>query len=288
MILLEVILSRHSQVLFTAGFLLKRIVISQNSSCVNDDLHPGFKKSLAHDIANGCWTDRRFRKAVIIIIDALRFDFVVRQDSVNKTEELPFQNKFSSIYEKLENSPENCFLYKFVADPPTTTLQRLKGMTTGSLPTFVDAGSNFAKTEITEDNFIDQLYRLGKNITFMGDDTWTGLFPQRFNKNFPYSSFNVKDLDTVDNGVIGHLLPELKETNWDLIIAHLLGVDHCGHTFGPYHSKMMEKLTQMDNLLRLVHIKNMELNRALSKIHKIRLWPDIAILEPDNTKYTSL
>lgn len=47
---------------------------------------------------------------------------------------------------------------KLVADAPTTTLQRLKGITTGSLPTFIDVGSNFATAEINEDNIIDQVY----------------------------------------------------------------------------------------------------------------------------------
>lgn len=31
----------------------------------------------------------------------------------------------------------------------------------------------------------------------MGDDTWTQLFPNHFEKSFPYPSFNVRDLDTV-------------------------------------------------------------------------------------------
>lgn len=31
----------------------------------------------------------------------------------------------------------------------------------------------------------------------MGDDTWTQLFPNHFDKSFPYPSFNVRDLDTV-------------------------------------------------------------------------------------------
>ena len=42
------------------------------------------------------------------------------------------------------NNKNHFLLLKFIADPPTTTLQRLKGLTTGSLPTFIDAGSNFA------------------------------------------------------------------------------------------------------------------------------------------------
>lgn len=46
---------------------------------------------------------------------------------------------------------------KLIADAPTTTLQRLKGITTGSLPTFIDVGSNFGTDEIIEDNIIDQV-----------------------------------------------------------------------------------------------------------------------------------
>ena len=126
-------------------------------------------------------------------------------------------------------------------------------MSTGSLPTFVDAGSNFASSNITEDNIISQLISLGKNITFMGDDTWGSLFPDSFHKSFPFPSFNVMDLHTVDNGVIEHLVPELKANDWDVLIGHFLGVDHCGHKFGPNHPEMAAKLTQMDSVLRYSH-----------------------------------
>lgn len=36
---------------------------------------------------------------------------------------------------------------------------------------------------------------------FVGDDTWMQLFPTQFHDAKPYSSFNVMDLDTVDDGV---------------------------------------------------------------------------------------
>ncbi len=45
-------------------------------------------------------------------------------------------------------------------------------------------------------------------IVFMGDDTWTGLFPPEsgaFVQSYPYPSFDVWDLDTVDRGVDKHL-----------------------------------------------------------------------------------
>ena len=75
-------------------------------------------------------------------------------------------------------------------------------------------------------------------------------FLDSFERYYPYPSFNVKDLHTVDNGVMAHLIPEIQRTDWDVIIAHFLGVDHCGHRYGPYHPAMAEKLTQMDEVLR--------------------------------------
>lgn len=38
-------------------------------------------------------------------------------------------------------------------------------------------GSNFASSEISEDNIISQLIMAEKSIVFMGDDTWESLFP---------------------------------------------------------------------------------------------------------------
>lgn len=85
----------------------------------------------------------------------------------------------------------------------------VKGMTTGGMPTFIEVRNNFDSSSITEDNLILQFINNGKWITFMGDDTWESLFPSYFNKSFPFPSFNVKDLHTVDDGVISHLIPEI-------------------------------------------------------------------------------
>ncbi len=90
----------------------------------------------------------------------------------------------------------------------------------------------------------------------MGDDTWTTVFPDSFELNitFPYDSFNVEDLHTVDEGVIEHLFPLLQDKNasWDVIIGHFLGVDHVGHRLGPDHPTMKAKLAQMDVVMRRV------------------------------------
>lgn len=39
----------------------------------------------------------------------------------------------------------------------------------------------------------------------MGDDTWESLFPRSFHRSLPFPSFNVKDLHTVDDGILQHL-----------------------------------------------------------------------------------
>ena len=87
----------------------------------------------------------------------------------------------------------------------------------------------------------------------MGDDTWMTVFPDTFqpNMSFPYDSFNVEDLHTVDEGVIQHLFPLLLDKNrpFDFLIGHFLGVDHVGHRVGPDHPSMRTKLEQMNQVL---------------------------------------
>lgn len=66
-----------------------------------------------------------------------------------------------------------------------------EGLTTGSLPTFIDMSSNFASHAVEEDNIIDQLVRHGRRVVFAGDDTWTSLYPGSFTQAFPQPSFQV-------------------------------------------------------------------------------------------------
>ena len=92
----------------------------------------------------------------------------------------------------------------------------------------------------------------------MGDDTWTTVYPSSFvpNMTFPFDSFNVEDLHSVDEGVIRNIFPLLEKSatsHWDILIGHFLGVDHVGHRLGPAHPTMAMKLKQMnDTLARVV------------------------------------
>ncbi|KAL8258655.1 hypothetical protein R6Q59_026608 [Mikania micrantha] len=227
---------------FTSGFLLTRTELPYHSHCSDVSRSPCGLQNLT------CWTKPAVDRIVIIVLDALRFDFVA--PSTFFQEKKPWMDKLQVLHKLASESAARIF--KAIADPPTTSLQRLKGLTTGGLPTFIDIGNSFGAPAIVEDNLIHQLIQNGKRIVMMGDDTWTQLFPHHFNKSYPYPSFNVKDLDTVDNGCISHLIPTLYDDDWDLLVAHFLGMDHAGHIFGVDSVQMIDKLKQYNEELEKV------------------------------------
>ncbi|KAK7363376.1 hypothetical protein VNO77_05517 [Canavalia gladiata] len=233
--------------LFTTGFLLTRTELPYHSHCSDVSHSPCFSPP-SHN--GSCWTKPAVNRLVLIVLDAIRFDFVA--PSTFFPESKPWMDRLQVLKNVASARPSSARIFKAIADPPTTSLQRLKGLTTGGLPTFIDVGNSFGAPAIVEDNFINQLVQNGKKVVMMGDDTWTQLFPHHFERSYPYPSFNVKDLHTVDNGCIDHLFPSLYEEDWDVLIAHFLGVDHAGHIFGVDSTPMIEKLAQYNNILERV------------------------------------
>lgn len=250
-LVLLVLVFLSGALIFLKGFLLSRAVVETKSECDQDFAKTIQPPAHKHEV-EGCWMHGRFKKAVVVVVDALRYDFLFYNSSLdNGGDTHPYINKFKNVDYLVTRKPLHSRLFKFKADPPTTTMQRLKGLTTGSLPTFVDVGANFQSYEITEDSLLFQLNKEKRKVTFLGDDTWLGLYPKSFKRSFDFPSFDVKDLHTVDNGILKHLYSEIRRPDWDVLIAHFLGVDHCGHRYGPNHPAMAEKLSQMDEVIRL-------------------------------------
>ncbi|KAI0315940.1 hypothetical protein OF83DRAFT_1129538 [Amylostereum chailletii] len=228
--------------LFTRGFLLSRLSLSTVTTCT--------------DPSTPCTLPPTHKRAVLLIIDALRFDFLSPHTPEPPS---PYHHNVLTLPRELTaTQPRHSFLFNAHADPPTTTLQRIKGIVTGSLPTFVDMGHNFGGSSIDEDSIVKQLTLANKTVAFMGDDTWLSVFPDSFHPNMTheFDSFNVEDLHTVDNGVVSHLFPLLTTSphskEWDFLIGHFLGVDHVGHRVGPDHPTMRAKQEQMNDVLRQV------------------------------------
>ncbi|KAJ3358884.1 hypothetical protein GGF32_009895 [Allomyces javanicus] len=236
---------------FRLGFLLTRTTLPDKSDCAAFAPFP----NASFVDGSGCWAPRPhapIRRAVVVIIDALRYDFAAwdplfeaQPDAV--TPDWNFYRNKLPVLHNVTNG--HARLFRCRADPPTTTLQRLKAMTTGSLPTFIDMSSNFGSDEIAEDSIPYQVHAAGANLTFMGDDTWMGLFPRYLAHAWPFPSFDVWDLHTVDNGVIAHLYDELAKDNWHVLVGHFLGVDHVGHRYKPAHPTMPVKLRQLNGVL---------------------------------------
>lgn len=83
------------------------------------------------------------------------------------------------------------------ASSPTITMPKVKAITTGSVPSFLDVILNFAESDTTStlahmDTWLNQLRHLpdGKIIMY-GDDTWLKLFPNFFARHDGTSSFFV-------------------------------------------------------------------------------------------------
>ncbi|KAK2594433.1 major facilitator super transporter protein [Conoideocrella luteorostrata] len=215
-----------------------------------------------------------FDKVVFMVVDALRSDFV-------------FSDKSGFEYTQRYHEPlsnqcwEYCLqLYGFslirngVAMPftanarsPTVTMPRLKAITTGSIPSFVDLILNFdeadtSSTLAAQDTWLAQIRaaKKGKLLMF-GDDTWLKLFPETFDRYDGTTSFFVSDFTEVDNNVTRNVAPELENTDWGLMVLHYLGLDHIGHKSGPRRqdwntlpsTNMVPKQREMDSVVRFIY-----------------------------------
>ena len=83
------------------------------------------------------------------------------------------------------------------ASSPTVTMPRIKAITTGSVPSFLDLLLNFAESDTsstlsTQDSWLFQLKdRADGGLIMYGDDTWLKLFPDFFQRADGTSSFFV-------------------------------------------------------------------------------------------------
>jgi phosphatidylinositol glycan class O len=82
------------------------------------------------------------------------------------------------------------------------------------------------------------------------------MFGEYFDEEIHYPSHNVRDLDTNDKNVHKDILNYLKiddpdqSRKFDLLVCHLLGIDHAGHTFGAEHPEIERKILETDQILK--------------------------------------
>ncbi|KAE8323300.1 hypothetical protein BDV39DRAFT_196037 [Aspergillus sergii] len=144
------------------------------------------------------------------------------------------------------------------ASAPTVTMPRLKAITTGSVPSFLDVILNIAEADTSstlmhQDTWLAQLKAKGGKLVMYGDDTWLKLFPGMFHRADGTTSFFVSDFTEVDNNVTRHIPNELLQDDWSAFIMHYLGLDHIGHKAGPNSPYMITKQHEMDSVVSMVY-----------------------------------
>ncbi|GET88876.1 hypothetical protein, conserved [Leishmania tarentolae] len=231
-------------------------------------------------------------QVVLILIDALRPDFVLsslrpfsgtggectQHDDALANQRLDGNYTRPTLHyieESLRSNRSASVSFFLVADAPTTTAQRIKAIATGTMPAFLEAGSNFNSEAIVTDSIVRQM---NGSAVLLGDDTWEKMFPntpawRHWKKAVGVPSFDVADFDTNDNAVLGeiysvlaaetpeavarasvtsHAEAEESEGHARLVVAHFLGIDHVGHRLDSNNPFMDRKILQLDQMLRNV------------------------------------
>ncbi|KAG5444357.1 GPI ethanolamine phosphate transferase 2 [Clonorchis sinensis] len=179
------------------------------------------------------------KRLVLMVVDGLRSDLV-------------FSPRYSSNWPKLRSFMKKLtFTYSnSITQPPTVTMPRIKAITSGRVPRFIDIVRNLDATAIREDNWVTRLNSQGWRLEFYGDDTWLKLFPYLFRSFDGTSSFFVNDFEEVDRNVTRHLNTLFRRPqDWDGVILHYLGLDHIGHVEGPDGYNVALKLAEMDTVV---------------------------------------
>ncbi|KAM4062216.1 type I phosphodiesterase / nucleotide pyrophosphatase [Hirsutella rhossiliensis] len=187
-----------------------------------------------------------FDRLIFMVVDALRSDFVYSDGSGFKYTQSLIRDGAAIPFTANARSP-------------TVTMPRIKAITTGSIPSFVDLILNIneadtSSTLATQDTWLAQLKAAGKGKLLMyGDDTWLKLFPDTFDRHDGTTSFFVSDFTEVDHNVTRNIAAELERSDWGLMVLHYLGLDHIGHKAGPRSSNMLPKQREMDDVVETIY-----------------------------------
>ncbi|KAJ5545350.1 Alkaline phosphatase-like alpha/beta/alpha [Penicillium sp. DV-2018c] len=182
-----------------------------------------------------------FDKVIFMVVDALRSDFVYSNGS-----------GFTFTQSLIRSGA--ALPFTAYASSPTVTMPRLKAITTGSVPSFLDVILNIAESDTTstlayQDTWLAQIKATGGRLAMYGDDTWLKLFPGMFDRADGTTSFFVSDFTEVDHNVTRHIPNELAQDDWSALIMHYLGLDHIGHKAGPKSPFMIPKQREMDSVV---------------------------------------
>lgn len=204
----------------------------------------------------------------MIIVDALRESFIDGEFINYVGDYIGYRMQlFKDLNEKgttKDGSEIYLKMFTAIADMPTVTNQRIKAISTGTLPSLFDMGGNIAADAVVvEDSLIHQAKAMNKTIRLYGDDFWIGQYPDGFDDFEVFPSLDVTNLNSNDEIVKRRLLEQMQKDDWDILWTHALGIDHAGHTFNELGEGLSMKLKDIEGLLKEV-IDNLRSDMTLA------------------------
>eukprot|EP01054_Gregarina_sp_Poly1_P009480 Gregarina_sp_Poly_1__9479@NODE_595_length_7272_cov_31_818598_g460_i0_p1_GENE_NODE_595_length_7272_cov_31_818598_g460_i0NODE_595_length_7272_cov_31_818598_g460_i0_p1_ORF_typecomplete_len1611_score182_56Phosphodiest/PF01663_22/0_34_NODE_595_length_7272_cov_31_818598_g460_i03555187 len=238
------------------------------------------------------WVPAPFKRAVLILLDAWRFDWALWRPSKSGSgfeseigsdqKSLANFNNYPFVHELLRSTHtrKQSRLFRVLADSPTLTTQRLRGLMCGDVAPFFDLSKSLAGSLVErQDSLPYQLHRSShRRVAALGDDTWDRLFHEYLATVLIDEGFDIHDIETVDNGVHQRLWNILDNSlnssqtpheyqdqtaatkyvhpskthifaDYDLVVAHLLGLDHIGHSSLIQTSAVSQRQDLYDKLI---------------------------------------
>lgn len=241
-------------IIFTKGFLQVRPTFKDKSYSHDPPVQPLYFKN-----DQGGWLQARRRKIIMIVLDAFRIDLALRPA---KGYQSPHAHIDLLTRLALEQ-PSRARLFHYLAEAPTVTKQRLMGITAGIIPAFSQAIENFSEASFPTDNFVYQFLHGDKplKMNFYGEYTWIYLYPFISTRGGGeidgHGGLDLFDLHTVDTAIKEKLTPALIKNDFDVLIAHFLGFDHCGHKYGLATIPCNDKIKEYERMIEET-IKHMD------------------------------
>ena len=139
---------------------------------------------------------------------------------------------------------------------PTITVVRIKTFLSGVTGSVVDFSEALVHGDFKEDNILVTLLKKFKenaSTICFGEDIWEKAFGPWFTKEVTLMDQNIRSLDANDNMVAENLFKELAEgSNFNFLIAHLIGMDHAGHSYDTRHPELQRKMHEVESTIEKV------------------------------------
>jgi len=192
------------------------------------------------------WFERKV-KVVMVIIDAMRFDYLLEYENIDHLERLK-QNKFKKFNQAYYDDPEKFVVLRARSDSPTFTSMRVPCFMTGNIPEKAHIMTNFGGLAISEDSLLRQIKLAGKKTYFAGDPVLHQYFPEYLTVGTQTRGFDIRD-DQVDDATHDFIKQKITDNDFDMLIAHLLMIDHTAHFHDLFDERTAKAIENVDQFI---------------------------------------